>query len=251
MLALAIGISDAPPLDYLRGAINGAKQFQTWAAQNGYRSELLTDEDAPVTIQRLRDKLEAMLAPDPARPIAQLLLYFAGHGLIREAEEGLWLLSDWNNELRAVGVEVLKRRLYLFYGVPQIAIFADACRSLPTNISTLDLVSDSVLGKGPAQAATNPAVDKFIAAQDTKETFMVPGNTPEQDRCLFSGVLMEGLWGAPAAVSTFFPGKVTRACYELGIQAIENKQVKWISRHSPLGYKPLNQNGLRKVHNRL
>lgn len=212
MLALAIGISDAPPLDYLSGAINGAKQFQFWAKQNGYEAKILTDEKQPVTIQRLRAILEAMLTPDPARPeipTARMLLYFAGHGLIREAEEGLWLLSDWKKELRAVGVETLRRRFTLFYGIPQVAIFADACRSLSTDISTLDLNPEPVLGSGPALAALNPAIDKFIAAQDTKETFMIPGDTPEQDRCLFSGVLMEGLWGTPAAISTFFPGKVT------------------------------------------
>jgi hypothetical protein len=208
-LALAIGISDAPPLDYLRGAINGAHQFQDWADRNGYQSELLTDEETPVTIQLLREKLEVMLSPQQDDPVTRLILYFAGHGLIREAEEGLWLLSDWNKELRAVAVEVLKRRLYLFYCVPQIAIFADACRSLPTNMTTLDLVPDAVLGKGPARAATNPVVDKFIAAQDTAATFMVPGSTQDQDRCLFSGVLMEGLWGAPTAISAYFPGKVT------------------------------------------
>jgi hypothetical protein len=44
---------------------------------------------------------------------------------------------------------------------------------------------------------------------------------------------------------------IPRACYELGIQAVENKQIGWISQHSRLGCKPLNQNGLRKVHNRL
>jgi hypothetical protein len=94
-----------------------------------------------------------------------LIIYFAGHGLIREAEEGLWLMSDWYNELRAVAVELLKRRLYK-YQIDQIAIFADACRSLPTSIDIADLVADGVLGRGPSLVDTMPPIDKFIAAQD-------------------------------------------------------------------------------------
>jgi hypothetical protein len=68
------------------------------------------------------------------------VLYFAGHGLIREAEEGLWLLSDWNKELRAVAVDGLRHRLYR-YGIGQIAIFADACRSLPSDVDAARLDS--------------------------------------------------------------------------------------------------------------
>ena len=172
-VALAIGIGDARPLPYLGGAVNGARAFHDWASKLGYDSRLLTDEDQPVTIARLRSELESVLKASD-QPIHRLLLYFAGHGLIREAEEGLWLLSDWNNELRAVAVEVLKRRLYM-YDIQQIAIFADSCRSLPPDITAADLSADGVLGRGPVREQKQPAIDKFIAAQDGNATFMVPG----------------------------------------------------------------------------
>ena len=207
-LCLAIGISSAPPLPFLRGALNGARDFYNWAQSDGYQAELLTDEQTPVTIDILRQKLESMLS-SAAQDIFRFILYFAGHGLIREAEEGLWLLSDWNNQLRAVAVEVLKRRLYM-YGVQQISIFADACRSLPGDMNAADLVADAVLGRGPVKLTIAPYIDKFIAAQDGTTTFAVPGPSPTQDRCLFTGVLMEGLWGlAPGAISPYFPNKVT------------------------------------------
>jgi hypothetical protein len=207
-MCLAIGISSAPPLPFLRGALNGARDFYNWAQSGGYQSELLTDEQSPVTIDILRQKLESMLF-GATQDIFRFILYFAGHGLIREAEEGLWLLSDWNKQLRAVAVEVLKRRLYM-YGVQQISIFADACRSLPTDMNAADLVADAVLGRGPVKPTITPYIDKFIAAQDGTTTFAVPGASPAQDRCLFTGVLMEGLWGlAPSAISPYFPNKVT------------------------------------------
>jgi hypothetical protein len=207
-IALAIGVADAKPLPYLQGAVNGARSFHNWATQIGYDSRLLTDEDEPVTVARLRFALEAALKPT-SRPIHRLLIYFAGHGLIREAEEGLWLLSDWNDELKAVAVEVLRRRLYM-HDIQQIAIFADSCRTLPPNITAADLAPDPVLGRGPMREPKQPAIDKFIAAQDGSATFMVPGTTPHEDRCLFSGLLLEGLWGTRSeAFSKLVKNKVT------------------------------------------
>lgn len=208
MAAVAIGVSDAKPLKFLPGAVNGARAFHGWAQALGYEARLVIDDNELVTLNRLRQEFEALLAPGTTQ-IHRLLIYFAGHGLIREAEEGLWLLSDWHRELRAVAVEVLKRRLYL-YGVEQIAIFADACRSLPRDIQAADLTADGVLGRGPSRQAAVPAIDKFIAAQDGTETLMVPGASPDDDRCLFSGVLLEGLWGTkPKAFSTRLKDKVT------------------------------------------
>ncbi|WP_437331790.1 hypothetical protein [Sorangium sp. So ce394] len=208
MVAFAIGVGDAERLPFLAGAHNGARGFHAWAVASGYESRLVIDDEEPVTFPRLKAELEAVLAPGSG-PIHRMLLYFAGHGLIREAEEGLWLLSDWHKELRAVAVEVLRRRLYM-HGIQQIGIFADACRSLPPDVDALDLTADAVLGRGPRRPDGTPALDKFIAAQDGTATFAVPGASPDDDRCLFSGVLLEALWGTkPSAFSQILPGKIT------------------------------------------
>ena len=207
MVAFAIGVGGPEGLPYLPGAINGARQSQEWALALGYQTHLVIDDQNPVTLDRLKNELLAELQITDA-PISRLVIYFAGHGLIREAEEGLWLLSDWSTQLRAVGVEVLKRRLYQF-NIGQIAIFSDSCRSLPSNIDAADLTLDPVLGKG-LYPKNDPPIDKFIAAQDGLATFMVPGDTPDEDRCLFSGVLMEGLWGFnQEAFSQILSTKVT------------------------------------------
>ncbi|HKQ52187.1 MAG TPA: hypothetical protein VJT74_07450 [Pyrinomonadaceae bacterium] len=207
-VALVIGVADASPLKYLSGAVNGARLFHDWASKVGYEAQLLVDEDDPVTIPQLRHELEEILKPEKG-PIHRMVIYYAGHGLIREAEEGLWLLSDWHSELRAVGIEALKRRLY-WHNVEQVAIFSDSCRSLPPDIDAADLTADAVLGKGPNRERKMPPIDKFIAAQDGIAAFMVPGANPEDDRCVFSGVLMEGLWGMnPKAFSKLLKDKVT------------------------------------------
>lgn len=206
--ALAIGVSDAPPLPFLGGAATGAREFHEWAQRFGYESRLVTDESEPITAPRLRREFEAVLSTN-GPGVHRFIIYFAGHGVIREVEEGLWLLSDWNREMRAVAVEVLKRRLRM-YRVNQVAIFADACRTLPADIDTADLTPDALLGKGPGPRSVTMPVDKFIAAQDGTQAFMIPGKDPGDDRCLFSGAVLSALWGTQQeAFSKLLPGKVT------------------------------------------
>ena len=209
-IAIAIGVSDyARPLSYLGGAINGARAFHAWASALGYEAKLVIDDKDPVTIKRLAGELKSILTPGDG-PIHRLVLYFAGHGLIDGPEQGLWLLSDWYETQSAVATERLRRRLYR-YGVQQIAIFADSCRSLPPDIDAADLTPDGVLGRGPNKRE-EPSIDKFIAAQDGTATFIVPSESenPERDRCLFSGVLMEALWGTkPDAFSTVVSKRIT------------------------------------------
>jgi hypothetical protein len=206
--AIAIGVGEARPLPFLSGAVNGAKSFHQWAQALRYNTILVTDEQEPVTAARLRAELEGVLAAGRSG-IYRLLIYFAGHGLIREVEEGLWLLSDWYGEQRAVAVEPLRRRLS-FYPVEQVAIFADACRSLPPDFDTADLTPDAILGRGPGPRSPRVAIDKFVATQEGTRTFMIPGANPGDDRCLFSGVLLEGLWGTKeTALSKVVSGRVT------------------------------------------
>jgi hypothetical protein len=204
LASLAIGAGDAPPLPYLSGAVNGAKAFHAWATALGYDSRLVTDEDDPVTVERVRTELTALLSEETHR----LLIYFAGHGILTEAEHGLWLPSDWNASYEAIDVGGLRSRLGLFR-VEQVAIFADACRNLTTDIEIAQLTQHKVLGNGPGSRLATMAVDRFIATQDGAETFMIPGPNPGDDRCLFSGVLLEGLWGMdPSAFSVITPEKV-------------------------------------------
>jgi hypothetical protein len=207
MVAIAVGVADSIPRRYLQGALSGARGFSEWAQALGYETALVTDEAEPVTLVRLRRDVEDVLQSS-AEPICRLVVYFAGHGFIREAEEGLWLLSDSLKEMRAVSVEPFRRRLYM-YGISQIAIFADACRMLPPNVDIADFVADAVLGRGP-KGRSEPEIDKFTAAQDGDPAYTIPGKTPEEDRFLFSGALLEGLWGIQrAAMSQALPGRVT------------------------------------------
>jgi hypothetical protein len=129
------------------------------------------------------------------------LSYFAGHGLARDAGEDLWLLSQWLPDQRGLAVGSLRRKLER-YASNQLTIIGDACRTLPDSPESADLV----LGLGPFQADT-PTIDILNASKAFRAAYMVPGQTPEEDRCIFSGVLQEALSGARA--EAFDAGRIT------------------------------------------
>lgn len=210
---LAIGISNAGGgLDYLGGAVTGAVGMHEWAQAMGYESVLLVDElpdgtTNRVDIESIKQALLKLLPRGSATD--RFILYFAGHGLLNAADNGLWLQSGWQEDKRAVAAEVLRRRLREF-GVKQITLIADACRKLPPDMDYADLTQDGVLGSGFDRPRSDPAIDRFTATQDGLAAFMIPGSKAgEPDRCVFSGVLLEGLWGqSEEAFSRRAPGKV-------------------------------------------
>jgi hypothetical protein len=125
-VCLAIGVGDAPPLDYLRGAVNGAHGVAAWAHEQGYPVSLLTDEEKPVEREDVAKALADLLETMPEA----LVLYFAGHGLSRAAGDDLWLLSRWQGEDRAVLVNGLRDRLSR-HGLKRLILISDACWTCP------------------------------------------------------------------------------------------------------------------------
>jgi hypothetical protein len=192
MRCLALGVSDAPPLEFLQGAANGAKTFGAWAKRLGIPTEIITDEEEPIGFDTVKAAFERLFAGRPR--ISRLLIYFAGHGLTRDPAEDLWLLSQWSASQRAVSIGQLCRRLTR-YGVEQLTVISDACRSLAASADSADLVADPILDKGPFDAHT-PLIDMLRASSPFHAAYMVRGAKPEEDRCIFSGLLNEALSGA-------------------------------------------------------
>lgn len=191
-LFLTIGVSEAPPLSHLPGAITAAHEMGDWARKSGFVTEVITDESkTPVTIARIREKLIGMLPTNDE--VELFILHFAGHGFRSGAEQNVWLPSDWHKEMRAISVEGLKRQLYR-HGIKSLSIFGDACRSLPTDIDTADIFGDPVLPRGPYDAVP-PIIDRINAVGDGQQAYMLKGDGVAPPRCVFSTVLVEGLCG--------------------------------------------------------
>jgi hypothetical protein len=207
-VCLAIGVGDTVGVDgYLDGAIVAAEEFHAWAQAAGYQCELLTDNTAPEgpTLTAISDALGRCLpfGSDTDR----LILFFAGHGLagVSGTTGPTWLPKDWQARNACIGVDVLRKRLPKF-GVRQISIFSDACRVIAVTDEMRELEVRGLLEQGYTNPDTPPDLDKFMAAQDGRAAFMKPGTDGAPSRCIFSGVLMEGLWGG--AVSKRSPTMV-------------------------------------------
>jgi hypothetical protein len=191
MRCIAIGVSDAPPLEFLKGAENGAKAFAAWAKSLGIPTEVLTDEEEPVGFDTVKAAFGRLFAG--RTKISRLLIYFAGHGLSRDAAEDLWLLSEWSTTERAIAVGGLCRKLER-YCVEQLTVVSDACRSPAAGAESADLFGDPVLDKGPFDPRI-PLIDMLRASSPFHAAYMIRGSRPEEDRCIFSALLSEALSG--------------------------------------------------------
>lgn len=187
-VCLAIGVGDAPPLDYLRGAVNGAHAMVAWAGSQGYTTHLLTDEVNPVEFDDVMNALTGLLSGGADR----LIVYFAGHGVSTGAADDLWLLSNWNQVRQGISLLQLRNRL-MRYGIRQLITISDACRTL-IDQSTNDVTGNPVLMRGPFDEVL-PQMDFWYASSPSRAAWMIPGSTPQESRCIFSGLLIEALRG--------------------------------------------------------
>lgn len=213
-VCLAIGVVNAKPLDWLPGAANAARDISDWARCSGFDAvTLLTDEEAvgqtrwilgqdkpspighpggiAVTVARVAEEIGLLLPPGERTD--WFVLHFAGHGLRQDLTRTLWLPTDWNRANRAMAVESLKSQLES-YGIDNLTIISDACRDFANRPATANLTPDSVIGNGPTRIV-QPALDQFNAVEDGKPAFMVPGETPNDARCILSGTIANALWG--------------------------------------------------------
>jgi hypothetical protein len=245
-VCVAIGVGDAPPLDYLRGAVNGATAVAEWASQPDtsgaprYETHLLTDEVAPVEFSDLATALQESLVAGAER----LLIYFAGHGLSTAAADDLWLLSRWDQTRQGVSVAGLRDRL-MRYGVKQLVIVSDACRSIVT-AETRDVVANPVLDRGPFNEAF-PQMDSWFAASPARAAYMIPGKTPAEARCVFSGLFVEALRGAHA--QAFEGGSLAGHVTNFSLADFLEQEVSVVAGHYKVTLRPVITTSIRPPRN--
>ncbi|MCX6626698.1 MAG: hypothetical protein NTW28_03590 [Candidatus Solibacter sp.] len=79
----------------LQDAVAGAERFYNWALAEGYDSKLLTDRTGPVTTALIKTEIRAFVNRGT---YDQLLVYFAGHGILKSAYWEQRLLTDANSD---------------------------------------------------------------------------------------------------------------------------------------------------------
>ncbi|HEY9311287.1 caspase family protein [Williamsia sp.] len=176
----------------LRAAASGARQMHDWAVdpeRGGMEPanvRLLTDAGTKVTSDGVLTAVEELVAAG----VDQLIVYFAGHGLLVDMIE-TWMLSDAPNRGNAAisvgkSIQAAKRGK-----TPHVVIISDACRTPAHDLDTQSLTPVSAfpnsLGTG-----SRPRVDVFYASAQGEAAIEI--NTVAAEG-IYTSVLHEALHG--------------------------------------------------------
>ena len=138
--AIVIGVDKAGNLPVLRATAPGARLVEVWLAGEGFDVKLFVDEGRPMRSSELYDAISAVVARGN---LAQLVIYFAGHGFVNSYAE-YWMLSlapDNPNEAVSLRESIELARLS---AIPNVVIISDACRS-HADSSSAELVRGSMI----------------------------------------------------------------------------------------------------------
>jgi hypothetical protein len=196
--AVIIGVNKTGGLPILSAAVSGAKEFKHWAEEQDFETTLLSDEQEPVTLFGIKEVIKKLVN---ARTYTQLLVFFAGHGILKGPNDEHWLLSgapDDPNE--AVNVSSSK---YLAYntGIPHIVFISDACRSAPPD-PLISSVMGGVIFPNKPVTTPQPDIDMFYATRPGDAAYEVkdPHTASKNYRGLFTTCMLRGLSGREKAI---------------------------------------------------
>jgi Caspase domain len=235
---VAIGVSRAPPLDNLGGALTDAEELAQWARDNKYEHVHLFTDRKPGSVVRANDIFTDCKKLLDERDLEHLVIFFAGHGYSPLPGHEVWLLSGWagdaNEAINASGSLLVAKG----FARPRIAFMADACRTTADEfLGTTGLV---ILPK-PLQRSGNSQVDEFYATAfgDVSQQYKPAQRLKSYG--IFSRELLTALKGAAAtdrdadrlvtsrSLEDYLTDAVPKACAKIPDAAIQypDTHPKW------------------------
>jgi len=199
--ALLIGVSKSGDLPELQAVEDGIDAMAAWAHSQPDMAEnitIVTDKDTSVTVERLEDAIDAILA---AGPPEQLIVYFAGHGFSKSTSE-YWLLSK---APRRVGQAIdltasleFARRV----GVRHVVFISDACRTAPEGINAQPVTGTSLFPNIDVYGKT--WIDLYYATRVGDPALEIQDKDVSAERytSLFTSVFVRALLGDPSELLT-------------------------------------------------
>jgi Caspase domain len=190
--AVCIGVNRAATMTPLLAAAQGARDFEAWAVDQQCVTALLVDDTKPVTASDVFDAVDRFVAGN----FGQLIIYFAGHGILTAPGTEYWLLSRAPiNPNEAVNLfrstEDARNS-----GIPHVVFVSDACRSSVTG-PPLSGVTGSVIF--PSRVASQRGeVDVYYATRPGDPAYEVP---QAQAAAAYKGIFTDALLqtvGTPA-----------------------------------------------------
>ena len=226
---IAIGVDKvdgAANLPTLSAAASGAVDIAAWAATQGYSAVSITDTDMPVTVKAIRDAIDKIVQP---HTFSQLVIYFAGHGILKAADTEMWLLSDAANDPNAAVNLVGSVRLARKSGIPHLVFISDACRSLAAD-PRLSEVTGSNIFPISLTPQRPPEVDLFYATLPGEVSWEVPADqAAKRYNGIFTKTLLQALREPVASLIETVPADTGA-----NITVISSRTLKpWLEEHVP------------------
>ena len=159
--AIVIGIDSTGELPVLRAAASGAQTFGAWLAGEGFEVKSFIDDNGPVTVTAVTEAITALIDQGP---LEQLVVYFSGHGFLKNYSSEFWMLSGApRNANEAISV-IESVELARECGIPSVVMISDACRSTPQSLNAERVRGSLIFPNEPLSRDTRPEIDRYFAA---------------------------------------------------------------------------------------
>lgn len=189
--AICIGVNHAGSMTPLNAAAKGATDFGDWAKGQGCDTTLLVDENgARVSVTDIFDAVEIHVKKGTYE---QLVVYFAGHGILSAPGVEYWLLSrapENPNEAVNLFRSIEDARSC---GIPHVVFVSDACRS-SVNGPPLSAISGATIFPNLGPRRTRGEIDIFYATRPGDPAWELPLSKAVGDyRGVFTEFLLEAV----------------------------------------------------------
>lgn len=268
---LVIGVGRTDGLAKLPGAANAAKDFATWADCAGYdQVEMVCDSyrmnrsdtgltfepvSQKVTAGQIRDALLTLVPTPksgedkggPPNPPDRLIVFFAGHGIIKTAGQDYWIMSDSLDSREAILAPNLIAQLREYFTFrhgqqalrPQISIISDCCQVVGDDLDTFTIQPAGSLPRGPFDPAESLPIyiETLKAVPELREAYMLPEHGASPARCIFSSVLIEALSGKVRdanrrcvnyQLATYLETEVPKKAIEYDVEMVPQYLPMWV-----------------------
>jgi hypothetical protein len=204
--AVSIGVDRPGELPPLSAAASGAKDFTAWARDQNMDVAEFTDTNGS-TVTAADIKKAVLQFVNGA--YSQILLYFAGHGMLLGPENEVWWLSGAPGDT-AEAVNLVESTIFARgSGIAHVVWISDACRSLPSSLRLSGVRGVSIF-PNPDSEDRDADVDFLYASRPGESA--LEAKTQEAGssyRGLFTSCLLEGLWGKVPEVVEVMQGTPT------------------------------------------
>ncbi|MGA1860979.1 caspase family protein [Azospirillum sp. 11R-A] len=191
--AVVIGVNKTGGgLTPLQACVDGANDVAEWLrGENFDRLDVFTDEDESGAQREVTAKMLKTAVKDivKSRLYSQLVIFFSGHGSLKNRDE-FWLLSGAPEDSEEAISWTETFELAKECGIPNVVLISDACRTKPTTLQAMR-IRGSVLLPNQAELGPTGQVDKFLATTLDRPAYEVLLTADGKKISVFTHCLLE------------------------------------------------------------